>query len=282
MTVLPNLIIGGAQKCGTTSLHRLVESHTDVFFPTGKQEIHFFDFKHEYRKGIESFARRFDQWGGQSVVAQTSPLYLYLPEVPPRIHAALPGVKLIFILRSPTDRAYSHYWHEVRSGWEWCSFEDALDREPDRIATGFDGQRHYSYVDRGRYAQQLSRYAQHFSPNQMLILSQDDLRDDLSNVCRQVETFLGIGGGRFRMDALRSSHHNACRLPRIRAIQRLVRPLRQKMPRLGYLVDRINLRKKKYPPMSAATRRRLTEAFEPDLDELESRWQIDTSNWRAA
>ena len=75
-------------------------------------------------------------------------------------------------------------------------------------------------------------------------------------------------------------HHNGAKLPRVPMIQRLVRRARQRRPRLGYLIDRLNLRNAPYPPMSTETRRRLLDTFEPELAELQQRWNIDTRPWR--
>lgn len=283
MRRLPNLIIGGAQKSGTTSLHRLLASHADVYFPpapAAPQEIHFFDIDANFRKGLGWYAELFSGQRGEAFVAQTSPLYLYLPQVPGRIHAALPDVRLVFILRNPVDRAYSHYWHEVRYGWEWLPFEAALDGEAERISQSFDARRHYSYVDRGRYAAQLRRFEEHFPRSQILLLRHDDLKADVASVCRQLADFLAIDHAGFALGGETTVHHNGARMPRVPMIQRLVRPVRNRCPKVGYLVDRLNLSRASYPPMTAETRRRLVDAFESELDELQQRWNIDTRAWR--
>ncbi len=283
MKRLPNLIIGGAQKSGTTSLHRLLASHADVYFPpapAAPQEIHFFDIEANFRKGLGWYAELFSSQRGEAFVAQTSPLYLYLPQVPGRIQAALPEVRLIFILRNPVDRAYSHYWHEVRYGWEWLPFEAALDGEAERIAQSFDARRHYSYVDRGRYDAQLRHFEEHFSRSQVLLLRHDDLKADQASVHRQLAEFLSIDPARFLVGGETTIHHNGARMPRVPMIQRLVRPVRNRCPKVGYLVDRLNLRSAPYPPMSVETRRQLLDVFEPELVELQQRWNIDTRPWR--
>lgn len=280
---LPNLMIGGAQKCGTTSLHRLLSSHADVYFPpapAAPQEIHFFDIDANFRKGLGWYAELFSGQRGEAFVGQTSPLYLYLPQVPARIHAALPDARLVFILRNPVDRAYSHYWHEVRYGWESLPFDAALDGEAERIAQGFDARRHYSYVDRGRYAVQLRHFEEHFSRSQILLLRHDDLKANLDSVCRQLAEFLAIDPAGFALGGETTVHHNGARMPRVPMIQRLVRPVRSRCPKVGYLVDRLNLRSVRYPPMPAETRRCLLDLFESDMAELEQCWNIDTRPWR--
>src|SRR5438552_2173012 len=97
----PQFIIIGAQRCGTTSLYNYLIKHADVM-PAATKEIHFFDLN--YRKGIDWYYSQFpDHYHGR-ITGEASPYYLFHPHVAGRIKAALPGVKLIVLLRNPTDR----------------------------------------------------------------------------------------------------------------------------------------------------------------------------------
>ena len=282
MTTLPNLILGGAQKSGTTTMHRLLESHGDVYFPRKPQELHYFDHEPNYRKGLDWYARHFRAWNGEKVIAQTSPNYLYLPEVPQRIHEVLPDARSIFILRNPVDRAYSHYWNTVRYGWESESFEEGLHREVSRIAQGPRERRRYSYVDRGRYATQLERYAQLFPRDNILVVLLDELKANRSCVCQRIGEFLSIDPAQFALAQSEQSYNVRERLPRSLWLQRLVRRVRLRVPKIGFLMDRVNLKNEMYPPMNAETRRRLQRLFEPEMAELEAKWGLDLSRWRAS
>ena len=280
--ILPNLIIGGAQKSATTSLHSILASHPDVFFPPSEpygQEIHFFDLEENYRRGVDWYAGLFRDWAGQKVIGQTSPLYLYDAKTPAAMAALLPQVRLVFILREPVARAYSHYWHEVRYGWELESFERALELEPERIARGPVARRHFSYLDRGRYAGQLERYREHFPREQMLVLLHEHLHRQPDALLTRVAHFLGIDAERFNRDVARRVH-NRTRVPRVRWLQRLVRDLRDPFPRLCTLVDRLNLSDAGYPPMRLETRERLRANFAPELARLEEIWGLELSPWR--
>ena len=115
---VPNFFIGGAQKSGTTTLHWRLKEHPQVFIPDFPQEIHFFDDAKNFERGLRWYEGLFAGWKGQRAVGQTSPLYLYAPEVPERIHAVLPDARFVFILRDPVDRAYAHYWHSVKKGYD--------------------------------------------------------------------------------------------------------------------------------------------------------------------
>ena len=217
--IYPDLYIVGAQKSGTTSLHRLLASHTDIFFPSSPQEIHFFDIEENYAKGLDWFSALFSDRKNQSVVAQTSPLYMYMPNVPKRIHTVVPSAKIIFILRNPIDRAYSHYWHEIRFGYENLSFVDALEAEPQRIAKNDEYRRHYSYVDRGRYSQQILRFQELFQPTNLLVILQDELKSDVDSVLARCAKFLELDVSGFKLEQNTKREHNRAQIPRSHQLQ---------------------------------------------------------------
>jgi len=113
---LPNFLVIGVEKGGTTWLHAQLKKHPEIFLPQSK-EIHFFNkynsnlIKHDYfQLGINWYADFFKQYKGQKVIGEVTPMYICDPEAPLRIQQTLPNVKLIAILRDPVRRAYSHYW----------------------------------------------------------------------------------------------------------------------------------------------------------------------------
>jgi hypothetical protein len=162
---IPRFIIIGAQRCGTTSLYSYLIGHPYVASALQK-EIHFFDLN--FKKGVSWYRTQFPQLGEQGfITGEGSPYYIFHPHVPKRIFDTVPRAKLILLLRNPVDRAYSHYHHEVKLGVEPLSFEDAIDREEERLHGqgekiiadesyySFNHQ-HYSYLCRGVYAYQLT------------------------------------------------------------------------------------------------------------------------------
>jgi hypothetical protein len=280
---LPDAILGGAQKSGTTALHRLLEAHPQIFVPARPQEIHYFDLEENYRRGQPWLSAFFAARGAEPVAFQTSPLYLYEPAAPGRIAAALPEARLLFILRNPVDRAYSHYWHEVRYGWEPLPFEAALAREPERLAGGFEARRHFSYLDRGRYATQLRRYFDHFPPERILVLQSEDLERRPEWVARRAAAFLGVDPEAWeRARPAARSRVNRAMIPRLPALQRLTRPLRPRWPRLAYLVDLVNLSPAPYPPLPQAIRRRLTLELAPEIEATARLAGLELSAWLEA
>jgi Sulfotransferase domain len=134
---------------------------------------------------------------------EASPYYLYHPEVPARVAAVLPQVKLVAMLRNPVDRAYSQYANEFVRGFEDLPFEEALQQEPIRLAgeeeklrsdpgyTSFAHQ-HHSYLARGLYLEQLERWHAFFSRTQLLVLDSGRFFTDPAGVLGEVHEFLGV------------------------------------------------------------------------------------------
>jgi hypothetical protein len=175
---LPDFLIVGAQRSGTTSLHEWLGAHPAVRFPRLGKGVHYFDTAADrdltwYRSHFPtraSLARAARRTGVDRIrVGEGSPYYLFHPAVPARVERALPAVQLIAILRDPVARAWSHYLHERRRGFEDLDFVEALDAEAARLATvtpsdlerpGFVSaeHQHHGYAARGRYAEQLERW----------------------------------------------------------------------------------------------------------------------------
>jgi Sulfotransferase domain len=196
----PTFLIIGAQKAGTTSLHAYLSSHPDVSPPVTK-EIHFFD--DSYERGEGWYRARFPFRRDGLITGEATPYYLFHPLVPERVAATLPEVKLIVLLREPARRAYSHYNHEVAAGREQLSFADALeaeatrlDGEEDRIRADVSyrsyAHRHFSYVARGFYAEQVTRWLQHFDREQLLVVPAEEIFARPRETVLGVQRFLGL------------------------------------------------------------------------------------------
>lgn len=275
---LPDALIAGAQRSGTTSLHAWLAGHREVFAPPRPQEIHFFDLERNYRRGPAWFARYFRARGPHHRVAfATSPLYLYHPEAPPRIAALLPAVRLVFTLRDPVARAYSHYWHSVATGWESLPFAAALDEEPARLRRGELARRHFSYLDRGRYATQLLRFRSFFAADQMLVLRFEDLTSHPAVARRALAAHLGLDAEGFA--APRAAPANATGRPRWPVLQRWTRPWRRRLGRLVWLVDRLNLRRDGYPPLCPELAHRLRSELAPEVERTMELTGLDLTGW---
>ena len=278
--MLPDFFIGGVQKGGTTTLHWRLKEHPEIFIPDWPQEIHFFDDEKNFARGLGWYETLFEGYDGQRAVGQTSPLYLYHPAVPERIERAVPNARFLFILRNPTERAYAHYWHSVKKGYEPLDFAAALEAEPERVRRGGRQRRDHSYVDRGRYARQLARFIDRFGRERVHVLLQDRLRSDPDAVERACAEFLGVDPGAF--PPRREAARNPSQVPRLRFVQRAVGPWRRALPRVAAVVDRLNLRTAPYPPLPAAQREQLEGIFEPEIRQLEELLGIDLAVWRGS
>lgn len=206
----PTFLILGAQKSGTTSLHRYLAEHPAVLRASPK-EVRY--FSRTYERGEDWYRAQFPlrtrrvvsrlRVGVWPAVGEASPQYLFHPHAPERVHAFDPAMKLIAVLRDPVDRAYSQYQMQLRWGYESLSFEGALDREEAELeaelAKFYDNPPVYStlanrisYVARGRYAEQLERWLTLFPHEQLLVLLTEELSTDPEDVMLRVARFLEI------------------------------------------------------------------------------------------
>jgi hypothetical protein len=137
------------------------------------------------------------------ITGEACPYYSFHPLVPERVHALLPNVRLILLLRDPVLRAYSHHKQEVTRGFEHLSFEDAIDAEPNRLSGEEDrllrnpsyysyAHQHFSYLARGSYVDQIRRWHRLFPSEQLLIVDSAALFADPDACFRRVLRFLGL------------------------------------------------------------------------------------------
>lgn len=178
---LPNLIVIGAQKCGTTSLHHYLDLHPEIAIACGvdSDEVHFFSWDGRWRRGLEWYARQFREAPVRGEVSTSYSWYPQHPETPARIARTLPGVRLIYLVRDPVERIVSQ-WHQDRAAaQELRPFEQAVLEDA-------------AYVARSRYATQLERYLAVIPQEQLLVLDQHELRVRRTETLRLVFGFLGV------------------------------------------------------------------------------------------
>jgi len=185
---LPNFLCVGAQKAGTTTLHDILIQHPEIYLPEIK-ETKFFQDNSKYRKGLDYYEKEFfGKWNGERAVGEIDSVYMYFEYVPERIYKHLgKDIKLIFMLRNPVDRAYSHYWMSYRRGYETETFERAIELEQKRIKIDEFHKIHFSYIDRGFYAKQIKRYLKLFPKENMLFIIFEE--DFLKNRKKQLNRF---------------------------------------------------------------------------------------------
>lgn len=208
--VMPNFIIIGGQRCGTTSFYRNLVKHRNVV-PCFVKEVHYFDI--DFSKGLPWYRAHFPTCvhryykekirGKKFVTGEASPYYIRHPRAPRRVFETIPGVKLIALLRNPVDRAYSHYQARFKHGIETLSFEEAIEKEEERIVDELRkmeeieyyyslNHRTFSYLSRGIYVDQIEKWLEFFSRERMLIIKSEDFLTKPQEVFDRVADFLDI------------------------------------------------------------------------------------------
>jgi len=208
MSVLPNFLVLGAQKCGTTSIHNYLSAHPDIFLPRQKETKYFVD-ESEYKKGIDYYSNvYFSDWNGEKAIGEVDPDYLYFKNTYSRIMGDLGKPKLIFLFRNPIDRAFSHYLMTYRRNLEKLDFDDAISIEDKRISEGYYENFHYSYVNRGLYFSQVKRYLEYWDISDMHFVISEKLRSNPKEEIRKCLNFIDVNSD-FVPGNINRVHHAA-------------------------------------------------------------------------
>jgi hypothetical protein len=197
--MLPNLLIIGAQKCGTTSLHAYLDLHPGVHMAAEK-ELDFFIEDRAWRNGPGWYAARFRD--DAAVRGEASPNYTGWPVwdgVPERAASLVPDASLVYLVRDPIERIESHYLQRRVQDGERGDIAEALGDLDDP---------HNLFVARSRYATQLERWLRCFPQERVLVLSAEELRDRRAETVRAVLDFVGLED-QVDPDLLAAEHHRS-------------------------------------------------------------------------
>jgi hypothetical protein len=283
---LPNFIIAGAPKAGTTSLYHYLRLHPDIFLPYRK-EIMFFDMN--FKKGIDWYKKHFRNYSGEKLIGEMSPTYMANVDVPARIHAVIPNVKIIFILRNPIDRAYSHYW-DLKGWGVKGDFRDIL-LNPPTIKRGRNSYLKFDILKMGYYYEHLSLYKKYFKEKNIGIFLFSELSDDPQKLIKDIFNFLGVDNILLTKDVL--SKHNSRRKNKSKIIGNLLvseelRDFAYKIipnsifPFCRKLYDvllKVNTKKVNCSPMNKKDKEFLKEKYYKDIKKLEQLIDKDLSRW---
>ena len=292
----PDFFLAGAAKSGTTSLARYLGEHPGLFLTTPK-EPNFFAFPEDARPEClgpidperlyevllkysvtsrSEYEALFADAPAQSVRGEASVRYLYEPTTPGRIADYDPEAKLLVLLRDPIERLHSHYHMNLKIGVEPLSLPAALDAEDERVGAGWGWDWHYRRV--GRYGEQLERYFQHFSDEQVLVLFHRDLSENPQAVYQEACGFLGVDPSEGAPDFAHRSLVGAT--PRRRWLQNLmwedspVKAFARRLIPAGMrqrVTRRINeSNRTRVPPVDDRLREALAPDFAEDREKLEN------------
>lgn len=295
---LPNFLIIGAAKAGTSSLYYYLKQHPQVFMSAIKEPKFFalegesLDYKGPDRgininsvNNLADYQKLFEGVADEVAVGEASPMYLTSPKAPANIKRYIPDVKLIAILRNPVDRAFSSYTHLIRENLETLSFEAAVEAEPERIANKWSHL--FYYTQNGYYASQVKNYLENYDTENIKIYLYEDLIQDTPKLVDELYGFLGIDRS-FSPDL---SKRNVSGIPKSRFLHSLFRKdnvvkdsLKRFFPKemrrqIAEDVLRRNLGAK--PELDNRMRDRLTSLYRKDILELQDVLHRDLSGWLA-
>jgi Sulfotransferase family len=301
---LPNFLIIGAMKAGTTSLYHYLKQHPQIYMSSIKEPNFFslegsnLDFngaegkeriqrwvKRESVTNIEEYRALFRRAASETAIGEASPMYLYSPEAPYRIRYYVPEAKLIAILRNPVERAYSAFLYMTRDGREPINeFSQALQAEESRMRANWEWIWHYKHM--GFYYTQLKRYFDVFDRGQIKVYLYEDLRADLPCVLQDIFQFLEVDEAFVPDTSLR---HNVSGVPGSGLLPRLIlrrnpvktvlRPLFPQGLRQRISVSLKSRSLVEPPPLAPEVRRELLEVYWDNILKLESLIERDLSGW---
>jgi hypothetical protein len=298
---MPNFLIIGAAKSGTTALYRYLAQHPDVYTSPLK-DPNFFAFEGQpvdFRgpgiqvlidttvSNIEDYRALYQGASNEKAIGEGSTLYLYLPWASGRIRHYIPHANLIAILRHPVERAYSGFLHAIRDGVEpLTDFAQALREEQRRIASKWLP--FFYYKHRGFYYAQLKRYFDLFDPSQIRVCLYEDFDSDPVGVLQDIFQFLGVEKTFIPDTSIRHNVSRTVRIPRSKKLHALLTTpnaikvaFRLLIPGKRRQLIRNNLMNWNLvkPPLLPEVRNRLIGEYREDILRLQDLIQRDLSKW---
>ena len=295
--IIPNFLIIGAGKSGTSSLYYYLKQHPQIYMSSLKEPKFFafegdeLDFKGPATESVKRFSvttleeyrKLFEDVTNELAVGEASPIYMYSPKAALKIKQYIPKVKIIAILRQPAERAFSAFSHLVREGYETLSFEEALQQEQKRIDNKWNPL--FYYQDSGFYYSQLKMYFELFEREQIKVYLYEDLRTDTSALLQNIFDFLNVERN-FQPDLTKK---NVSGIPKSRFVYDLFtkdnivktafKPLFSNRVRRT-IYDTITTKTlNPKPEMLLDTKLDLTRIYKQDILQLQELIDRDLSNW---
>ena len=296
MNVLPGFLIVGASKSGTSSIYHYLKQHPDIFLSDVQKEGRYFsqmegNFNGPGDSRVNATITRtpgqykalFQNYNNEKAVGDISPEYLWFHETAiPRIKSVLGNnVKIIIILRSPVERAYSGYLHFKRDKRETLSFEEAFEKEDERKKNNWIWA--WQYKNSGLYYEQVKAYLGNFEKTKVIVF--DDFRENPQKVLTEICEFIGVNPD---VEFDTSYKYNVSGDPKnpvlykLEASRGMVNFIKKLVPK-----KLVQAAKKRWTgeqqmtrqQMNPETRKQLVEFFRNDILKLEKLIQKDLSHW---
>ncbi|MFC1598187.1 sulfotransferase domain-containing protein [Patescibacteria group bacterium] len=278
----------GAPKAGTTWIAQSLAMRPDICLSEPKEVEYFNTFRtfpsteknRNHTQPLEWYIRHFQHCGKDAVKGEFSTMYLADEDAPGRIHAQFPDAKLIICLRNPIDRAYSHYW----------MYRNYHKTETREFTKAFADEE--SYRKNGMYYTHIQRYLEYFSRNQLLLILFDDIKERPAEVMKQVVQFLELDES-IPLEYVEGKA-NIARQVKSPGFAKLVgkasrgmiasglSPVNRFLKKIGLkkILMRLISKPYSYPKMDEATREKVGEAFQQDVDQLATFLNRDLSDWK--
>lgn len=282
IAMLPNLLVVGAMKSGTTSLHRYLSLHPQIFMSEDKEPA-FFALEKNWHRGVPWYSSLFET--DKPIRGESSSDYTKFPAiggVPERIHSVVPDIRLVYLVREPVERIVSHYIDAYSFGRVHKPIDDEL--------TNFQGQH---FVNCSRYYMQLERYLEYFEADRILVITSEELRAVRVATMRAVFEFLGVDPS-FSSPAFKDVLYTAEEKRRHARLGYVFLGIADKVRRSSlrpYLspkfmapirtLNRRTARPIPRPELDASLRRELVDYLRPDVERLRAFTGNPFAEWQA-
>jgi hypothetical protein len=269
--MLPNLIVIGAMKGGTSSLHNYLDLHPQISMSHPK-ELDFFVLEKNWPRGVQWYESHFTD--GTRIRGESSPNYTkchFFAGVPERVHSIVPEAKLIYVLRDPIERIISHYVHNIAARWDDRRFPAALRENID-------------YVSCSKYYMQLEKYLDCFPKRDTLIIASEDLHRRRRQTLQEVFRFLGVDDAFYTEGFSKVLHESSAKRRKTKAGWLLARvpgrkAIRSLFPSSSRFANGLSKREIKRPVLTEDLRQELIDALRDDVELLKEYTGSDFEHW---
>ena len=277
----PNFLIVGAAKAGTTWLHYCLDAHPEIYVPKAK-ELHFFSYSYVYKRGVEWYESHFaNNLETKTAIGEVCPSYISFPHVPERIYNYNPNMQLIFAVRNPIERAYSHYCMGMKTGRVSLDIDRDLSNDS-------------PYVQLGLYYQQITKFMPFFPPEQIKIITFNDLKNCPHQTLAEIYAFLKVNTNFVPSQTVLNPKNVSKSLPKFPKVYEFIKKIEKNLSKnsryfkevfteyrlKGYLdlFHQIN-RGNEYPQLSEAKKKSLAEFYRQDVYNLSQLLNKDLQFW---